>query len=112
MPQSAGYSPAQTIPQQGMNHKECLVTKVGPYGHACGQRAEEILTCLNPIVAEVQQHTPVGVPSCCASTGEAAVQRRALEEVPDSGFGMQEEECPLGHLLPVVLKILPPPLIG
>jgi hypothetical protein len=71
------------------------VTKVGPYGHTCGQRAEEILTCQNPIVAEVREHPPVGVPSCCVSTGEGAVQRRALEEVLVSGFGMQEEDCPL-----------------
>jgi hypothetical protein len=95
-----------------MNHQECLVKKMGPCGHACGPRAEEILTRQNPIVAEVQEHAPVGVPSCCAWTGEAAVQRRALEEVLDSGFGMQEEDCPLGHLLPAVLKIPPPPLIG
>jgi hypothetical protein len=94
-----------------MNHQECLVKKMGPCGHACGLRAEEILTRQNPIVAEVQEHAPVGVPSCCASTGEVAVQRRALEEVLDSGFGMQEEDCPLGHLLPAVLKIPPPPLI-
>ncbi len=94
-----------------MNHQECLVTKVVPYGHACEQRAEEILTCQNPIVAEVQEHAPVGVPSCCVSTGEAAVRHRALEEVLDSWFGMQEEDCPLGHLLPAVLKILLPPLI-
>ncbi len=86
--------------------------KMGPYRHACGPRAEQILTCQNPIVAEVQEHAPVGVPSCCASTGEAAVRRCALEEVLDSGFGMQEEDCPLGHLLPAALKISPPPLIG
>ncbi len=87
------------------------MTKVVPYGHACGQRAEEILACQNLIVAEVQENAPVGVPSCCVSTGEAVVKRRALEEVLDSGFGMQEEDCPLGHLLPAVLKILLPPLI-
>ncbi len=82
-----------------------------PYGHACGQRAEEILTCQNLNVVEAQELAPVGVPSCCVSTGEAVVQRRALEEIFQSGFGMQEEEGPLGHLLLAVLKILLPPLI-
>jgi hypothetical protein len=89
-----------------MNHQECLVTKVVPYGHACRQRAEEILTCQNLIVVEVQERAPVGVPSCCVSTGEAAVQRRALEEVLDSGFGMHDEDCPLEHLPSAVLTIL------
>ncbi len=87
------------------------MTKAVPYGHACGQRAEEILTCQNLIVAGVQEHAPVGAPSCCVSTGEAAVQRRGLEEVLDSGFGIQKENCPLGHLLPALLSIPPPPLI-
>ncbi len=81
------------------------MTKAVPYGHACGQRAEEkILTCQNLIVAGVQEHAPVGAPSC-VSTGEAAVQRRGLEEVLDFGSGMQEEDCPLGHRLTAVLSI-------
>ncbi len=85
--------------------------KAGPYGHACGQRGEEILTFQNLDVVEAQELAPVGAPSCGVSTGEAAAQRRGLEEVLDSGSGMQEDDCPLGHLLPAVLKIPPPPLI-
>ncbi len=61
------------------------MTKAVPYGHACGQRAEEILTCQNLIDVEAQEHAPVGAPSCCVSIGEAAVQRRSLEEILDSG---------------------------
>ncbi len=82
-----------------------------PYGHVCGQRAEEILTCQNPIDVEAHEHAPVGASSCCVLNWEAAVQRRGLEELLDSGFGMQEEDCPFGHLLPAVLMITPPPLI-
>ncbi len=67
--------------------------------------------CQNLIDAEAQMHAPVGDPSCCVSTEEAAVQRCGLEEVLDSGFGMQEEDCPLGHLLPAVLKNPLPTLI-
>ncbi len=91
-----------------MNYQECLATKAVPYGHACGQRAEEILTCQNLNVVEAHELAPVGAPSCCVSTGEVAAQRRGLEEVLDSWSGRHEEDCPL---LPAVLTIPPPPLI-
>ncbi len=42
---------------------------------------------------------------------EAAVQLRALEEVLDSGFGMQEKDCPLGHIFPEALRISLLPLM-
>jgi hypothetical protein len=80
------------------------------FGHACGLWAEEILTCQNPPEVEVWERAPVGVPGYCVLIEEVVVQRRALEEVLDSGFG-EQEDCPSGHPLPAVLRILLPPLI-
>jgi hypothetical protein len=95
----------------GTIHQECLVSKAVLFGHACGLLAEEILTCQNPPEVEVWECAPVGVPGYCVLIEEVVVQRRAPEEVLDSGFGEQEEDCPLRHPLPAVLRILLPPLI-
>ena len=105
------YSYAQTILWLGTIHQECLVSKAVLFVHACGQWAEEILTCQNLPEVEVGEREPVGVPGYCVSIEEVVVQRRALEEVLDSGFGEQEEDCPLGHPLPAALRIIFPPLI-
>jgi hypothetical protein len=95
----------------GTVHQECLVSKAVLFGHACGLWAEEILTCQNPPEVAVWERAPDGAPGYCVLIEEVVVQRRALEEVLDSGFGEQEEDCPLGHPLPAALRILLPPLI-
>ena len=106
-----GYSPAQTIPWLGTIHQECLALKAVLFGHACGLWAEEILTCQNPPEVVVWESALVGAPGYCVLIEEVVVQRHALEEVLGSGFGEQEEDCPLGHPLPAALRILLPPLI-
>ncbi len=69
--------------------------KAVPFGYACGQWVEEILTCQNLLGVEVQELAPDGDPWCCVGIGELVVQLRIPQEVLDSGFERQAEDCPL-----------------